>query len=179
MEGEASFKITCQEEYSAYMKYLFSLASSQKRKRKGLFDPTEIHLMENQQVLTNLLIEQKDFLNKVTSHQLEGISQESMDNKTEEDKSSIRDLLMNCEEIVAVEKTYHTEKKGQWLLVIKQNQNQTVTQYINKNIEKLYKKRNKKTSRLITYTLDIEKMAYRLKIIPTYTGKVGTYDQKH
>ena len=131
--------------------------------------------MENKQVLTNLLQEQKEFLNEVTSYQIEGISQESMDNTTNEDKNSIRNVLMKCTGIIAVERTYHTEKRGQWLLVIKQNQYQVVTQYINKNIEQLYKKRNDKTNKLITYTLDTNKTAYRLKLTPTYTGKVGTY----
>ena len=168
-------KIVCQEEDTEYMKYLFSLASSQKKIERGLFVPTGIQLMEAKEVLTSLLTEHKEFNDTVTSYQIDGISNKDMLSKTDKEPESIKELLLQCEGILAVERTFHTETKGQWLLVIQKNKTQTVTNYINSNIEKIYRKKREKKTRLITYKSDATSKAYRLQIVPTYTGKVGTY----
>ena len=131
--------------------------------------------MEAKEVLTSLLTEHKEFNDTVTSYQIDGISNKDMLSKTDKEPESIKELLLQCEGILAVERTFHTETKGQWLLVIQKNKTQTVTNYINSNIEKIYRKKREKKTRLITYKSDATSKAYRLQIVPTYTGKVGTY----
>ena len=168
-------KITCMEEDTEYMKYLLSTASSQNKIQRGLFVPTGIQLMETKEILTNLLEEHKQYTESVTSYQIEGIGYHDMYEKQNIEQETIKELLQKCEGIVSVERTYHTALKGQWLLIIKQKEQQKVTNYINDNLGKIYQKKKEKKTRLITFTKNTSTKAYKLQVSTQYGGNIGTY----
>ena len=70
--------IHCSQEDAQYLKMLFAEASSQGLILKGLFIPTGLHLIEGKEVVKQLLEEQQNYIQRVTSVQIEGISVRDM-----------------------------------------------------------------------------------------------------
>ena len=83
-------KLTCMEEDTEYMKYLLSTASSQNKIQRGHFVPTGIQLMETTEVLTNLLEEHRNYTERVTSYQIDGIGYQDMCKKRNTEQETIK-----------------------------------------------------------------------------------------
>ena len=77
--------------------------------------------MEMKEVLTSILLEHKEFTENVTSYQIDGIAYKDMLSQISIKEGSIKELLLKCKGILTVKITFHTETKGQWLLIIQQN----------------------------------------------------------
>ena len=164
----------CSNEDATYLKYLMSEVSSQGRMDHGVFIPTGIHLMEGKEVMYQLLKEQKDFVDRVTSFHLGGITYDEMHTMEHQSKSTKR-LLLEAEGVWAIEQTYQTTYNGQWLLVVDKDKVQRLTDYITKNLQSIYRNKRGKTPKLVTYQVDRETYGYKLLLVDTITGKVGTY----
>ncbi len=165
--------IHCSSEDVTYLKYLLSEASSQGKIDMGVFVPTGIHLMEGKEVMYQLLQEHQEFVNSVTSFQIGGIMYEEMYN--EDNNESIKHLLMQAEGVRAIEQTYQTHYNGQWLVVLDKRHTNSLKDHITANIQKNYKNKVGKIPKLVTYQVDKGTHGYRLLMVDSTTGKVGTY----
>ena len=167
--------IHCSTEDATYLKYLLSEASSQGKIDQGIFVPTGIHLMEGKEVMYQLLKEQKEFVDNVTSFQLGGIMQDEM-YAAENNQESIKRILMKAGGVWAVEQTYQTNYNGQWLVVVDKNKVNQLTEHIKQNIQTIYKNRKAGTTpKLVTYQIDRDIYGYKLLLVENNIGKVGTY----
>ena len=138
----------CVKEEAHYLKYILAESSSQGLLTKGSFVPTGIHLMEGKEVLTQLLHEQQQFLDQVTSFQLGGVSYADMKVKGNT-KESIQTILLQCDRVVAVEPTYQTVSRGLWLVVVQKKAVDRLAQYVARNINRIYRQREGKTTKII------------------------------
>ena len=164
----------CTVEDAHYLKYLFVEACSQNKITKGLFVPTGIHLLEGKDALHNLLLEQQNFIQTTTSFVIEGISSEEM-NSSDNNKDTIRDILLQGPGIFSVERTYQTEQKGQWILVIQQESVQLVVDYIKQHSTRIYKhKKDQETKLLVHQTVQGGK-GYKLSKTEKVVNTVSTY----
>ncbi len=97
-------------EDAKYMKYLMVEASTQNKWKRGVFVPLGIRLIEGKEVMTQLLDEQRRFVDQVTSFHLSGISKEEMYHQTKAGTTT-HDILLAYDGVKSVEQTYLTEKK--------------------------------------------------------------------
>jgi len=125
--------VHCSKEDANYLKYVLAEAGAKQKLPKGIFVPTGIHLMEGKEVMTQLLQEQQEFLDNVTSLHLGGIHYTEMNEKGKTNES-LRSLLMRCEGVKAIEPTNQTMNTGQWIMVIDKKQITQVTEYISENL---------------------------------------------
>ncbi len=166
--------VHCSSEDAQYMKYLLVEAGSQGKLDTGLFVPSGIHLLEGKEALHNLLVEQADFISKVTSIQLDGIAYKEMFNQNK-DLVTIKDILLQGPGVKAIEKTHQTQYKGQWLVVVQKNNVSSLLKYITKNLSSLYKNKVGQQPKLITYKTDQHTVGHKLVLMETHMRKVGTY----
>ena len=166
--------IHCSADDAKYMKHLLVAAGTQKKLFTGLFIPNGIHLMENSEVLTNILKEQKTFVDNVTNYQINGISEQEMFHATEKE-STIHAILTECDGVQAIESTHLTDKRGQWNIIVSKNKIQTVTKYITQNIDRIYKHKKNQTPQLVTYQQTTDQVGYSLRLSNTVPSRISTY----
>ncbi len=166
--------VHCSSEDAQYMKYLLVEAGSQGKLDTGLFVPSGIHLLEGKEALHNLLVEQVDFIRRVTSVQLDGIAYEEMFHQNK-DLVTIKDILLQGPGVKAIEKTHQTQYKGQWLVVVQKDNVSSLLQYITKNLSSLYKNKVGQRPKLITYQTDQHTVGHKLVLMENHMRKVGTY----
>ena len=166
--------IHCSADDAKYMKHLLVAAGTQKKLFTGLFIPNGIHLMENSEVLTNILKEQKTFVDNVTNYQINGISEQEMFHATEKE-STIHAILTECDGVQAIESTHLTDKRGQWNIIVSKNKIQTVTKYITQNIDRIYKHKKNQTPQLVMYQQTTDQVGYSLRLSNTVPSRISTY----
>ena len=166
--------VHCPTEDAQYLKYLLLEAGSGQTLHKEIFVPTGIHLLEGKEVMTELLKEHQTFISKTTSCQIGGFSLVDM-NKDSPQQHSVKTTLQNIAGVYAVERMYHTERSGQWTLVIDSNKIPTFVEYVKQNLSTLYRMRTTKVPKLISYKIENGATGYRLLMTEGTTGKVGTY----
>ena len=118
---------------------------------QGLFVPEGLHLMEGKEVVSKLLQEQKKFLSDITSIQLEGISLEDMTKYSEDRQKTLKDYLLDIPGVFAVERTFFTTNRGQWLMVIERNYTANVKTYFEAQLSVIYQSKRDCNVRLLTY----------------------------
>ena len=133
--------VHCSKEDAQYLKSVLVEASNQDILRKGLFIPTGLHLIEGKEVVTNLLREQEEFIKLVTSVQIEGISVKEM-YRNEDNLKTTEQIIIEGPGVNAVERTYQTNTKGHWLVVVDTEKLDLFREYILANTARIY--RNKK-----------------------------------
>ncbi len=168
-------RVTCSVDDANYVKYLLSKVGEMDHLDQGLFVPEGLHLMAGKEVVSQILSEQKDFLANITSIQLEGLSLEDMSRFCEVRKNTLKDYLLDIPGVLAVERTFYTTSRGQWLLVIDQKQSENVKQYFEEQLTIIYKAKRDCKIRLLTYQVPNSNKAYRLQILQDVIGKVGSY----
>ncbi len=166
--------VHCSQEDSKYLKHLLVESGTQGVLSKGLFIPSGIHLIEGKEILTHILTEQEKFITDTTSFQLDGIAADDM-HRPSPTGETIYELLRSGPGVKAVEATFHTEYRGQWLLVVEKTTITQLTEYITTNITKIYKNKTDKKPKLVTYTMANSAKNYRLSFLSTQMGRVGTY----
>ncbi len=166
--------VYCSQEEAKYMKYLLSEASSQDLLTKGIYVPSGIHLMEGKEVLSNLLQEHQEYIDRVTNFQVGGISTQSMKYGAAGNES-IRTMLLQCEGVSAVEPTYQTDSRGQWNIVVDKNSVRHLSDYIQKNLSSLYVNRKGQKSKLIESKQETQNPSYKLILVDQADSKVGSY----
>ena len=93
--------------------------------------------------------------------------------KRSTEQETIKDLLLECAGIISVERTYHTKIKGQWLLIIKQKDQQKVINYVNDNLGRIYQKKQEKITCLITFTTNASKKHINYKLFLSTQEQLG------
>ena len=166
--------VQCATEDAKYLKYLLSAAGSTDTLPKGIFVPTGIHLMEGKEVLHQLLQEQIEFLNTVTSFQIGGINCEEM-YQVKENQWSIHQLLRNAAGVSAIERMFHTAYSGQWLIVVDKDSVNKLVDHISINLNKIYRTKQASTPKLITHSRDVNNTGYRLLFVDRSNRGVSTY----
>ncbi len=166
--------VYCKQEDAQYLKSLLVEASSQNLILKGLFIPTGLHLIEGKEVLTNLLREHSEYLQSVTSVQIDGISTDDM-YREESDEGNIEQLLMDGPGVSAIERTFQTDYRGQWLVVVKQTELQDLGKYISENLHRIYKHKKGKKSKMVEDQSTGNQKGYRLFLIDNSLSRVGSY----
>ncbi len=168
-------RVTCSVDDANYVKYLLSKVGEMDHLDQGLFVPEGLHLMAGKEVVSQILSEQRDFLAKITSIQLEGLSLDDMSRFCEVRKNTLKDYLLDIPGVLAVERTFYTNSRGQWLLVIDQKQSENVKQYFEEQLTIIYRAKRDCKIRLLTYQVPNSNKAYRLQILQDVIGKVGSY----
>ena len=166
--------VHCSTDDAKYMKYLLTAACTQNKLATGLFVPTGLHLLEGKEVLTNLLQEQFEFIKQTTSFHMEGISRVDMEAAKDGGKST-RELLAQGPGVQGIEPTYQTDHRGQWVLVVNAQAVQSLQAYIQKHIQAIYRNRQTKQLRLIRHSTDNHVQGYRVILLDSFSGSVGTY----
>ena len=170
-----TINIYCASADAKVMKYLLVEASSQQKIRKGLFVPSGIHLLEGKDTLSKLLAEHVEFLKETTSFQVDGISYTEM-KESIHGCGNLENILLQCQGIKAVEPTYQTEFRGQWMLVIKAHNANHVREYISKHLVKIYQHKRVQQSSVVTHQKNEHKQqSYKIALVENITSKVGTY----
>lgn len=164
----------CSKEDSKYLKMLCVEASSQKKLRHGVFVPTGIHLLEGKDVVADILKEQQTFLQRTTSVQLNGISVDTMYKIQTSDKN-VHQLLRSGPGVHSVERTYFTETRGQWLVVVQQDKVTALTEFITRNLNLIYNHSQQLQPKLVTYSNDTTRNNYRMIFVDKSLSRVGTY----
>ena len=72
------------------------------------------------------------------------------DSSTEQ--GTIKELLLECGGITAIECVYHSKIKGRWLFINTQRDYQRVKNYINDNLSKIHNKKKRKKKRDLTHS---------------------------
>ena len=168
-------RVTCSAEDANYVKYLLSKVGDMDQLDQGLFVPEGLHLMAGKEVVSQILTEQKNFLGKISSIQLEGISLEDMSTFCEVRKNTLKDYFLDIPGVLSVERTFFTDTRGQWLLVIDHTQSDNVKKYFEEQLTTIYKAKRDCKIRLLTYQVPNANKAYRLQILQDVIGKVGSY----
>ena len=141
---------------------------------KGLFVPTGLHLIKSSEVVYNLLTEQKAFLQKVTSVQLDGISTTEM-YKQDKEGRNIEQILFEGPGVHTIEKIYQTNYRGSWLLIVDGTRLQELNKYITENVQEIYKHKKGKKTKLVGTQQNKYLQGYQLMLIDIKLSKVGTY----
>ena len=162
------------KEHAKYLKYLLSAASEQSHITQGLYVPTGIHLLQGRLVLTELLQEHYDFVQQTTSFQISGIHPDEM-NTLDTSSKSTKTLLMQCEGVHAVERTYHTEHSRQWLLVISKSKAKDIADYVKNNLSHIYQQRKGQSLQLVNNRRDDGNAGYRLILVENITSTISSY----
>lgn len=166
--------VHCSAEDAKYMKYLLTAASTQNKLATGLFVPTGLHLLEGKEVLTNLMREQYEFVQQTVSFQIEGVSRADMDTSKDGGQTT-REILSQGPGVRGIESTYQTDHRGQWVLVVATNEVQSLQGYLKKNTQTIYSNRQSKQMRLIRHSIDNHTNGYRVVLLDSFLGSVGTY----
>ena len=165
--------VHCKNEDATYLKYALAEASSQGLLDKGLFVPTGIHLMESKEVMLQLRKEHQEFLAKVTSIHMGGISYDEMKSPGTF-KENLQIFVLQCKGVLAVEPTYQTDTKGSWTLVVERKEITRITNFISSNIDQIYRNRRGQTSKVVNHQTQ-RATGYRLVLVYKWAGRVGTY----
>ncbi len=168
-------KVICSVGDSEFIKYLFSKVGEMEVLQNGLFIPEGLHLLEGKEVVTKLLTEHKKFINDTTSIQVEGISLEDMNRFNTERNNTLKEFLLEALGVLAVERTFFTTNRGQWLLVIKRNYTAKVRAFFEAQLSAIYNSKRDCKVRLLTYQEQKSNSAYRLQVIQDCLGKVSSY----
>jgi len=157
-----------------YLKYLLSEIGENKILKKGLYIPTGMHLMGSSEIMKEILIEHKRFLDSVTSIQIGGITSNDM-LKSTETKTSIQTVLMKAEGVHAIEKLYHTDSSGQWTVIVQKDKVTNFVTHITKHLEVIYKNKGSAKPKLLTYKTQTGEYHRRVVLNDKTIGKVGSY----
>ena len=166
--------VHCPSEDAQYLKYLLVEACSDQTLHTQIFVPTGIHLLEGKEVMTELLREHQNFISTTTSCQIGGFSVEDM-NTISPQQHTVKNTLQNIAGVHAVERMYHTERSGQWTLVIDSDRLPSFVEYVKQNLSTLYRMKTNKVPKLISYKIENGTTGYRLLMTEGTIGKVGTY----
>ena len=169
-----TLNIYCSSNDAKYMKYLLSEASSQYTSKKGLYIPSGIHLMESKETLSKILQEHREFVTETTSFQVEGISYTDMRN-THQSECTIEDILLKGPGVKAVEPTYQTEARGQWILVITSKEAPHIMEYIQQHLPSIYKRKRGQQAKLVTHQINDNTKGYKFAMVDKISSTVGTY----
>ncbi len=121
-----------------------------------------------------ILQEQIDFVKDIDSYQVEGITEREM-HSTEDGIETIKQILLQGPGVQAVEPTYQTKHKGQWILVVKGHKVNQLTGFIKQNISRIYKNKTGPQTRLVTHQAASKNEGYKLSLLENKVSKVGTY----
>jgi len=161
------------EEDAHYLKYLLSAASNHGKLAKGVFIPSGVHLMQNKELLTNVLMEQRQFIDKVTKFQLSGISRTDMyDNK--HGGPTIQEIILDGNGVQAVEATFQTDRRGMWIVVVDKEKVDLLPAHLKQYMDRIYKSKSSIPSRLFTHQGGQNTKA-SFQIGSTMKSKVQTY----
>ncbi len=161
-------RINCAKEDSEFLKYLFSLASEQNLLTRGEFLPEGLQLIENSQLVYDILQEHIEYLGRVTSIPLRGLTSSDFLTVVTEEKKTVREVLLGIEGVQSIEKArsrYFTDK---WVKIIIKEKQSYILREFEERITVCYK-HQKGQSKLV--------LAGPKKIVtPTLTGnRVHTY----
>ena len=175
--GEISCEVLslhCKSEDTKYIKYLFSEANAQGIEIRGLFIPTGLPQMEGGRVLSNLLAEHLEYVHRLTSIQITGISYSEMKENIDRGES-IHSLTSQCDGVKAVEPTYKTQYTGQWMLIVDKTKLEEVKKHITDNLQKIYQQRRWMTNMVAKYTQLPTTNGLKLILIEKWENSVGSY----
>ena len=114
-------------------------------------------------------------MDEITSIQIEGISMKDMEQLNLNTNMTLKKLLLNISGVCAVERTFYTERRGQWIVVIKKGSIVQFKEFINKNLSVIYSAKRDGKMRLVTYQVTNSIKAYKLQMIRKYSNSVGSY----
>ncbi len=88
---------------------------------------------------------------------------------------STAELLLAGPGVRALEKTYQTDYRGHWLLVVENDKITDLGEYITQNVVCIYGNRNGKKPKVVPDQSNSQQKGYRLFLIDKSLVKVGTY----
>ena len=106
------------KEDAQYLKYLLSRASQEGFIKTGVYIPIGIHLVEGPGILTDILSAHNQYLSQLDFFELREVTKKKMlasDDNVQ--GKSLRDKLLECQDILAVEQTPVTESRGIWTII--------------------------------------------------------------
>ena len=111
------------KEDAQYLKYLLSQASKEGFIKTGVYIPIGIHLVEGPGILTDILSAHNQHLEQLDSFEVMEVTKKKMLERDEEAQGmSLRDKLLECQDIMAVEQTPVTESRGIWTIITTKSQ---------------------------------------------------------
>ena len=114
-----------------------------------MFVPAGLHLMEGKHVVTNILLEQNQYLDNTISIPITGITTQMMRHRSSEENSTAADIIMTNNKVQSIERTRETDFLGKWLEITTKDDYDSVLDHLKNTLPQLYQHQSGQT-RIIT-----------------------------
>ena len=124
--------------------------------------------------MTQILAEQKEFIDQVTNFQLRGITKDEMYTQTRAGSTTL-DILSEYEGVYAVEQTHLTDQSGHWIVVVRKDKVGGLTTYINQRMQDIYKNKNGTKQWMVTHQQQGQEDTAGIRITDMQKNRLRTY----
>ena len=111
-------RINCAKEDAEFLKFLLSSASEQQLFTRGEFVPEGLQLMANSELVHSILVEQKKYIENITSIPLSGLTREDLLKNTTDNKKQVKDLILIIDGVHSIERVSERKSPGRWSVLV-------------------------------------------------------------